>query len=202
MRTRLNRAEISEQHRREVLAAAHRAFLEKGYHGASLDAIAQDAGFSKGVVYSQFGSKDDLFLALLAERIDARRRNSARLADDVTGPAGFVDVARDAIGVTADTLAWQIVVLEFRAHAARHPATLARYSELHESAIAGTAEILAGIFERAGAPPPLPPRMLGVIFHTVGTGLAAELLTDPDLDARAISEYIADGLVARAATRT
>ncbi len=202
MGTRRNRAETSEQNRRDVLDAAHRVFLEKGYHGASLDAIALDAGFSKGVVYSQFGSKDDLFLALLAERIDARRRNSAQRADDVTGPEGFVDVARDAIGVTADSLAWQTVMLEFRAHAARHPPTLARYTELHERAIAGTAEILAGIFERAGATPPLPPRILGVIFLSVGTGLAAELLTDPDLDARAISEYIADGLVARAAIRT
>jgi AcrR family transcriptional regulator len=202
MRTRRNRAEISEQHRRDVLDAAHRAFLEKGYHGASLDAIAQDAGFSKGVVYSQFGSKDDLFLALLAERIDERRRSSERRADDVTGSEGFVDVARDAIGVTADTLAWQIVLLEFRAHAARHPATLERYTELHELAIAGTAEILAGIFERAGTTPPLPPRMLAVIFLTVGTGLAAELLTDPELDARAISDYIAEGLVARAGIHT
>jgi AcrR family transcriptional regulator len=202
MRPRRNRAEISEQNRRDVLDAAHRAFLDKGYHGASLDAIALEAGFSKGVVYSQFGSKDDLFLSLLAERIDERRHDSGRRAEAVTGPRGFVDVARDAIGVTADTIAWQAVVLEFRAHAARHPATLARYTELHELAIAGTAEILGGIFERAGAPPPLPPRILSVIFLTVGTGLAAELLTDPDLDARAISEYIAEGLVARAAIHT
>ncbi len=198
MATRRNRAEISGQNRREVLDAAHRTFLAKGYHGASLDAIALAAGFSKGVVYSQFGSKDDLFLALLEERIAERRRNSARFAEAVAGPEGFVEVARDAIGVSAETVAWQALLLEFRAHAARNPTTLARYTELHEIAIAGTAEILGGIFERAGTPPPLPPRTLAVTFLAVGTGLAAELLIDPELDVRDIAGHIAEGLVARA----
>jgi AcrR family transcriptional regulator len=182
-----------------VLEAARRSFLDRGYHGASIDAIALAAGFSKGVVYSQFGSKDDLFLALLAERIEDRRAQSARLADGVSGADGFVAVVRDAIGTTADSLRWQTLLLEFRAHAARDPVTSARYAELHEHAVAGTADILAGIFERAGAPPPLPPRTLAMIFLSVGTGLAAELLTEPKLDAQAIAGHIAEGLLARTA---
>jgi AcrR family transcriptional regulator len=190
---------MNEQHRREVLEAARRTFLARGYHGASIDAIALAAGFSKGVVYSQFGSKDDLFLALLAERIEDRRLHSSRLAADAIGAAGFVAVVRDAIGTTADSLMWQSLLLEFRAHAARHPSTLARYAALHEHAVAGTADILAGIFERAGSQPPLPPRTLAIIFLSVGTGLAAELLTAPELDAQAIAAHIADGLLARAA---
>ena len=182
-----------------MLDAAHRVFLEKGDHGASIDAIALAAGFTKGVVYSEFGSKDDLFLALLEERIEERRRSSERLAEGVVGADGFVAVVRDAIGGTADSLPWQTLLLEFRAHAARHPATLARYAELHEHAIGGTAEILGGIFERAGTEPPLPPRELAVSFLAVGTGLAAELLTAPDLDTRGIAGHIAAGLLAHAA---
>jgi AcrR family transcriptional regulator len=196
MRVRRSRAEISGEHRREVLDAARRTFLDRGYHGASIDAIALAAGFTKGVVYSQFGSKDDLFLALLAERIEQRRDTSAQLAEGLTGADGFVAVVRDAIGVTAESLAWQTLLLEFRAHAARHPATLARYAELHEQAITGTTEILAGIFERAGTPPPLPPHQLAVTFLAIGTGLAAELLTAPDLDTRAIAGHLAAGLLA------
>jgi AcrR family transcriptional regulator len=199
MRVRRSRAEIAEEHRQEVLEAARRTFLDRGYHGASIDAIALAAGFTKGVVYSQFGSKDDLFLALLAERIEERRRSSERLAEGVAGADGFVAVVRDAIGGTAGSLPWQTLLLEFRAHAARHPATLARYAELHEHAIAGTAEILAGIFERAGTEPPLPPRELAVSFLAIGTGLAAELLTAPDLDTRAIAGHFAAGLLAHAA---
>src|SRR4051794_431082 len=118
MRVRRSRAEISGEHRREVLEAARQIFLERGFHGASIDAIALQAGFTKGVVYSQFGSKDDLFLALLAERIEERRRTSEELAEGLVGADGFVAVIRDAIGATADSLPWQSLLLEFRAHAA------------------------------------------------------------------------------------
>jgi AcrR family transcriptional regulator len=199
MRVRRSRAEIAEDNRREVLEAARRTFLDRGYHGASIDAIALAAGFTKGVVYSQFGSKDDLFLALLAERIEERRRSSERLAEGVVGADGFVAVVRDAIGATADSLPWQSLLLEFRAHAARHPATLARYADLHEHAITGTADLLDGIFERAGTEPPLPPRELAVTLLAVGTGLAAELVTAPDLDTRGIAGHIAAGLLVHAA---
>ena len=57
--------EQGERNRALVLAAARRVFLERGYAGATLEAIADEAGFSKGVVYSQFAGKPDLFLALL-----------------------------------------------------------------------------------------------------------------------------------------
>ena len=66
---RLTRAEQSERNRGLVLAAARRVFLARGYHGATLEQIADEAGFSKGVVYSQFESKADLFLGLLEARI-------------------------------------------------------------------------------------------------------------------------------------
>ena len=50
MVSRLTRAEQTERNRASVLAAARRVFLARGYHAASLDQIADEAGFSKGVV--------------------------------------------------------------------------------------------------------------------------------------------------------
>ena len=81
---RVSRAAQVEANRGEVLAAARRVFLARGYAGATLDAIADAAGFSKGVVYSQFGGKADLFLALLAQRIEERA------AHEVTGWRGVM----------------------------------------------------------------------------------------------------------------
>jgi AcrR family transcriptional regulator len=52
MATRLSRPEQVQRNRGLVLEAARRVFLERGYAGATLDAIADEAGFSKGVVYS------------------------------------------------------------------------------------------------------------------------------------------------------
>lgn len=199
MGKRRTRLEANEQNRALVLDAARRQFLERGFHGATLDAIAAAAGFSKGVVYSQFGGKDDLFLTLLEARIDERRANSAALAAGLSGPEGFAVIARDAIGVSADSVAWQTLLLEFRAHAARHPATNARYAALHRRTIDGTAAIVSGLFERAGMAPPIPADALALLVLAVGTGLSAELAVDPDLDVRAIAGLLADALNAQAA---
>src|SRR5579862_9036589 len=56
--------------RQYLLDAAAIVFAREGFHGATLDDIAALAGFSKGAVYSNFKSKDDLFLALLDQSID------------------------------------------------------------------------------------------------------------------------------------
>ena len=70
MSPRLSRAEQNDRNRALLLAAARRVFLERGYYAATLDQIADEAGFSKGAVYSRFASKADMFLALLEDRID------------------------------------------------------------------------------------------------------------------------------------
>ena len=51
MATRLRRAEQVERNREMVLEAARRVFIDRGYAGASLEAIAEEAGFSRGVVF-------------------------------------------------------------------------------------------------------------------------------------------------------
>jgi AcrR family transcriptional regulator len=51
---------------REMLAVAERAFAERGYHAASVDAIAEAADISKPMVYAYFGSKEGLYRACMA----------------------------------------------------------------------------------------------------------------------------------------
>ncbi len=51
-----------------ILAAAREVFLSVGYSEASMDAVAEQAGVSKATVYSHFGSKQDLFFAVVHER--------------------------------------------------------------------------------------------------------------------------------------
>ena len=69
----MTRAESQARTRAELLAAAARVFERRGYGGASIAEIAQDAGFTHGAVYSNFEGKEDLFLALyeqwVAERV-------------------------------------------------------------------------------------------------------------------------------------
>ena len=64
---RLTREESKARTRSELLRAASRLFLRKGFVATSLSDIAEEAALTKGAVYSNFDSKEDLFLALLQE---------------------------------------------------------------------------------------------------------------------------------------
>jgi hypothetical protein len=76
-----SRAEKKAETRQRLLDAAGRVFARRSFHGASVDEIAEEAGFSKGAVYSNFASKEDLFLALLERRIDERIKEIARVVE-------------------------------------------------------------------------------------------------------------------------
>src|SRR5258708_12401897 len=81
-RVRLTRAESRRRTRVHLLEAAAEVFARRGFHGASVEEVAEVAGYTKGAVYSNFTSKDDLFLAVLEGRIqpqvDLLDRRSAR----------------------------------------------------------------------------------------------------------------------------
>jgi AcrR family transcriptional regulator len=68
-RTRASRAEGADA-RTALLAAAAEVFAQRGYSGASMDEIAERAGYSKGALYWHFDSKDELFFALMDQSVD------------------------------------------------------------------------------------------------------------------------------------
>src|SRR4029450_8611748 len=76
--------------RRRILAAALREFSAKGIDGARVDTIAARAGTNKRMLYSYFGSKDDLFRAVLRQRL-ADRAPTARERDR-TGPGRIAEL--------------------------------------------------------------------------------------------------------------
>src|SRR5919106_372712 len=84
-KTRKRAAHLGPERRRpEVLDAALKLFLESGYDGTSMQAVANEAGGTKPVVYACFNSKDQLFRALLAreeERIVAEIQGAFANAD-------------------------------------------------------------------------------------------------------------------------
>jgi AcrR family transcriptional regulator len=164
------------------LAAARRQFAERGYHGATVDAIAEEAGFSKGAVYSQFGSKDDLMLAVLEASIEDRQRRSEEVLDACGVDVGTDEVIRLAYASSASTLAWQTALLEFRIHAGRDPAVNARYRVLHERTIGYVADALARLIERADLPVSVTPRQLATALLAGDAGVTVERLVSPELD--------------------
>jgi AcrR family transcriptional regulator len=179
MSARLSRAEQSERNRVLLLAAARRVFLERGYYGASVDQIADAAGFSTGVVYSQFGGKAELFLALLEARIAERATGNARAVEGLAGDEGLARLLEHAASVDGAEPQWGLLVIEFRVHAARDPELGRRYAAAHQRTLAGMERAVTGLYQRAGEPPPLAPADLARLLVAVGAGARLEQAAEP-----------------------
>ena len=191
MRTTLNREQQVARNRQLVLVAARRVFLASGYASSSLEAIAEEAGFSKGVVYSQFTSKADMFLALLEAPIDERAEQNERLAAELEGRELAAAVPDLALAVRRAEPEWTQLVLEFRLHAARVPELSRRYSALHERTLQRLASVFARLHEGAGSTPRYPPQVMAKLALAVNVGVFLEQLADPagaDLAPQVISE--------------
>ena len=67
--------------RAALLEAAARVYARRGFEGATIDEVAEEAGFTKGAVYSHFGSKENLLVALLDEHLAAQIAEQMALFD-------------------------------------------------------------------------------------------------------------------------
>jgi TetR/AcrR family transcriptional repressor of mexJK operon len=84
--------------RQAVLEAAKRAFLARGYSGASMDAIAEAAPVSKPTLYSHFKSKQELFAAVIAGQCEALLSTFSRVQTERRDPvATLKTIARDFV---------------------------------------------------------------------------------------------------------
>ncbi|MCS0504189.1 TetR/AcrR family transcriptional regulator [Ancylobacter mangrovi] len=94
------RSDAEPAKRREILDGARHVFFEKGFDGASMDEVARVAGVSKATIYVYFGSKEDLFEALV--QVD-RARSAEHLFEVGEGDADAATVLR-RIGVSFMTM--------------------------------------------------------------------------------------------------
>ncbi|MDX6562286.1 MAG: hypothetical protein QOD65_2100 [Gaiellales bacterium] len=169
--TRLTRSERSALTRRELLEAAERRFFAEGYHGTTLDDIADDAGYTKGAVYSTFASKAGLFLAFFEEIAERRVREVRELfAAHERSEDGLAALALAPVDETNSR--FLVLAIEFWVHAAHDPALLeefsARYRRLRES-----------LADFAPDRSPLGRDRWAVVTLALSNGLALERLIDP-----------------------
>jgi len=175
-----------EDVRRRLLATASAVFEERGYEGASLERVAEAAGFSKGAVYSNFANKDELFYELIATRIDERieavqaaaARSSAK---DSGGPATFARLAGlELREIGAAAPGWQTLFIEFWLRCARNDVLRARLAEkrlLMRDKIAGLAKKWAA--ESGLALEDSEAMDLATIVLALSNGLGIEGIIDP-----------------------
>jgi len=144
--TRLTRAEQQAQTRARLLAAAEALLVRQGYGAVSLDLVAETAGYSKGAIYSNFASKEALFLALLQSYM---QRLQADLEALVAAPAAGLSRAElanwlRALPVNEDCLR---LTTELQLQARRNPGFAAEFYALqqqHFTALTRTIQLFAG----------------------------------------------------------
>jgi AcrR family transcriptional regulator len=168
-----------EQVREELLAAAARVFARRGFHGASVEAISEDAGLSTGAIYSNFNGKEDLFLSLYEERIE-RRRGELRSAVERAGGgrAGLAAASAEVGKAFKRDREWFLLYFEFALHAARDRAFARRFRRVRR---AGLQELEGGLregLEHAGIETNLPAAELARGLSALSYGLALERLVD------------------------
>src|SRR5262249_56636165 len=88
------RAEQQLQTRERLIDAAAQVFARRGYHAATLEEVAHEAGHSTGAVYSNFNGKEDLFLALADRQITGRAEQAQAVAEAAAEAEASGDPAR------------------------------------------------------------------------------------------------------------
>ena len=180
-RTRSARAE-GRDGREALLEAAVEVLALRGYRDSSVDEIAQRAGYSKGGLYWHFASKDDLFLALLEERIDRPTREMIELLESAPPEQDMVPEANQRF---MEVLRGQRELLllehEYWSQAVRDPKVRARYTRRQAKLRSALGKALAVRVRHLGAPPlDADPEEMATAFMGLTAGLAQQKLVDPD----------------------
>lgn len=153
MTIRVSRVDRKAQTRADLIAAARRVFLRRGFHAATLDEIAEEAGYTKGAVYSNFQGKDDLFLSLLDEHYVQRTRVHRELMQrlELEDPEeARRAIARAMLEAYDREPTWWTLVADFSTHASRDPALSARLRELRQRFLTSMASLIEMVGERHG----------------------------------------------------
>ena len=194
-----------EEIREELLTAAARVFARRGFHGASVEAISEDAGLSTGAIYSNFQGKEDLFLSLYEERIERRRRELRSAVEQAGGgQAGLAAASANVAETLGSEREWFVLYFEFALHAARDRAFARRFRKVRQ---AGLRELQRGLrdgLEHAGLDPTLPAIQLARGLSALSYGLALDRVVgdgrgSEELFGR-VAELIFRGLAAESKT--
>jgi AcrR family transcriptional regulator len=141
-----------EQTRARLLAAAHDVFSEVGMDAASVETICERAGFTRGAFYSNFDSKDELFLALITQLAEAKLEEVADRVreldpDTLAEPSALV---RQVIGVSLGERMEPQLLSEIRTQALRDPRLASAYLAWQEAMRSRVEAIVAHVVERFG----------------------------------------------------
>jgi AcrR family transcriptional regulator len=170
-----------------LIDAATTVVARRGFHAATVDEIAHEAGFSVGALYSNFDGKDDLFLAVFDGHLSwYEERLKVAAASTDTGRV-FSDWM-DALTEDPEQL---LIFIEFWAYAVRKPKLRRTFAARMAEIRGAMAEAIGRRAKETGNDLRFPPETLAVILLAVGRGLGLEKLADAEAVDDSVAELIA-----------
>jgi len=176
---RLNREQRQKRTRERLLESAQEIFAHSGFAGASVDQIAEHAGYSKGAVYSNFKSKEALFLELLKEHMSQEVKELRALLDNSASAQEILRALKERYSILDKQVALSMLSLEFQLQAGGDREFAEPFAALYQGqrkAIAGLVKLLA---QKAGVAEPANASEIATSLMAVTHGIALQRAADP-----------------------
>lgn len=131
VRRRLTQEERKKETRQLLLESAVEIFAQLGFHGASVDKIAEHAGFTKGAVYAHFHSKEELFLAILEQQMQLHVDNILQIIEQQQSLSHFIETIDEYfLTVSQKNRTWSMLHMEFFLYAMREESVRHKWSNM------------------------------------------------------------------------
>lgn len=178
--------------RTALLDAAAETFARRGFSAASLDEIAEAAGFTRGAITFNFGTKEELFLAVIERHNEAL---FAAYAQTLARSPGQTAPASEEIAAVwtrfeasdTDTL---MLVLELRLYALRNPDAKDKIAAFERRMEDAVGRFVAEQAAAAQVQLPLPADELGAILYAATYGLQQHVAICPNNHGRMFEQFI------------
>ena len=176
------RRQKQQETRSSLLRSAAKLFCRHGLEGASVEEVAQDAGYTKGAFYSNFKSKEELFLVMLDEKFSAELERLDKVLVGGEDPeAEAHDAAADFIRFIHTDPDWPKLYFEFTAYAARNP----EFRQELATRQRALRKKMADVYRRWSADfpvePPFPLEDIASMTFLMADGFLINQLIDADL---------------------
>ena len=178
----LTRREKQQRTRRCLLHAAAQVFSKEGLEGASVEQVAQTAGYTKGAFYANFKSKEELFLVMLDERFAHELERLDRML------AGTHEPLEEAQAAAADFIRfaseenWPRLYFQFVAHAARDEEFRQELATRMGAMRGRLAELFKRWIERLNEIAPIPQEQIAAMMCFMADGFLVDRMIEPGLD--------------------
>lgn len=192
---RLTRAERQAATRTELLTAACRRFLEYGYAATSLEQIADDAGYSKGAIYSNFRDKPTLCREVLSA---VHHEKVAEIEAIVRGEGDLrtqIEMMERWLGATVGDIGWTMLEMEVAVMSRTDPGMRQMVSDLRDGMHMSIRAAMRAVGERID--PDIDPTHLDLLADQIVSsafGLGVQRSVDPEISIEPLLRFIRDAV--------